>query len=223
MELARQTGIVDPALLTSKQFLIIGAGSVGSLLTFCLAKMGVNNISVIDYDKVEAANIPNQLYRVKDIGQPKVNCLKEIIKGFTGTDIIILNHKIEEDTELKELALNTIVILTVDNIETRKIVYNKIKELPLILIDCRMGGEGYSIQIANLENEEERVNYEKSLEGEFKELPCGQKAISYSIMNLASETTNLIKKILKEEPYERIVKREMPVYSYLIKSGKADN
>lgn len=214
MDLIRQEGIIPSIKIASKRFIIIGAGSTGSLLTFCLAKMGVDDITVMDYDVVEEANIPNQLYRPEDIGKPKVDCLEEIIKSFTGIDIEPINLKVEEGTDLLP-TLNTIMILTVDNIESRKIVYNKMKDYPILLIDTRMGGEGYSIRVIDLGSDDDKKEYEEDLKGKFKDLPCGQKAISYSIMSLASETTNIVKKILKEEDYEKLILREMPNYSYL--------
>ena len=52
---------------------IIGVGSGGSWITLLLAKMGVKNIEVWDFDKICMHNIPNQLYEVDSIEKSKVD------------------------------------------------------------------------------------------------------------------------------------------------------
>lgn len=222
INLSRQEAILETTKASTTDIVIIGAGSVGSFTTLALTKMGISSIQVFDFDKVEVENISNQLYRVKDIGLPKVECLKQIILEMTGTEIETFDYEIKEDTDfLSSVSLNTIFILAVDNIETRKLVYNKIKDYPIKMIDTRMGGLGWEIYAVDLQDMKERIEYEKSLEGKFKDIPCGLKAISFSIMSLASETANLVKKIINKEDYERLVLREMNSYSYI--SRKRDS
>ena len=55
---------------------IVGVGSIGSYATLALAKLGFTNILVIDDGIVEEENISPQLYRLSDIGRPKVDALK---------------------------------------------------------------------------------------------------------------------------------------------------
>ena len=71
MKFTRQERIFNPNNQLSK-ITIIGVGCTGSFITLNLAKLGFNNINIIDFDKVEEENIPNQFYREKDIGKPKV-------------------------------------------------------------------------------------------------------------------------------------------------------
>ena len=79
MDFTRQNRILNPDECYSNIH-IIGAGSTGSFIALNLAKMGMKNIIVYDFDKVEEPNIPNQFYRIKDVGKYKVTALKQIIK-----------------------------------------------------------------------------------------------------------------------------------------------
>ena len=68
MDFSRQNRIFNPDQ-SKINVTILGAGSTGSFIAFVLAKMGIKEIKVVDFDKVEAHNIPNQYYRLKDVGK----------------------------------------------------------------------------------------------------------------------------------------------------------
>lgn len=57
---------------------IVGAGATGSRVFMSLIELGLTNISVYDYDKVEAHNLANQAYMHEHIGVPKVQALKSL-------------------------------------------------------------------------------------------------------------------------------------------------
>ena len=139
----------------SKEIIIVGAGSTGSFIALTLAKMGMNKISVIDFDKVEEHNLNGQFYRFSDIGKFKVEALQEIIKDFTDIEINAINTKVDENYEF-EINLNSLIILAVDDMETRKLIYENVKEMPLLLMDCRFGGEGFSIHNIDLSNDKHK-------------------------------------------------------------------
>jgi len=211
----RQTKIFNPEEQKSN-IIVVGSGSTGSFISLTLAKMGLNKIKVIDFDKVEGHNIPNQFYTIEDIGHFKVDALQNIIEGFTGVTIETENKKIDENYNF-EIDLNTIIILCLDNMEGRKLIYSKIKDFPIKLIDTRFGSEGFSIHAVDLSKEEEKKDYEFSLNLKTIETPCGEKAVIYTILSLASECCNIVKRIDKEETYPRILKREMKTYRFIYK------
>jgi len=218
----RQAGFFNP----EKQRInlrIFGAGSVGSFLTLTLAKLGFNDISVFDFDKIEPHNLPNQFYRYKDLGKPKVEALKEIIKEFSDCDISIINEKITQENcshlILGRVDLSSMVILCFDNLESRRIIYNQLKGMPISLMDLRMGGLGYSLEIVKLDNEKECKAYETSLNKETKELVCGQQSIIFTLLSIASEASNIIVKINNNQAYPSILKRNMSRYLILTNAG----
>jgi molybdopterin/thiamine biosynthesis adenylyltransferase len=65
----------ESASLAGCSVLIAGAGSGGSLTAEALARSGVERFTLIDADTVEPENLSRSVYRVPDLGQPKVAAL----------------------------------------------------------------------------------------------------------------------------------------------------
>ena len=58
---------------------IIGCGSVGSTLAENLARCGLTNFALWDFDRVEEKNIVNQMFKKQDVGRLKVEALRDIL------------------------------------------------------------------------------------------------------------------------------------------------
>ncbi|HQD92980.1 MAG TPA: ThiF family adenylyltransferase [Bacilli bacterium] len=129
---------------------IIGAGATGSWVTLALAKLGIENITVYDFDVVEEHNIANQLYNIEQINEPKVHALKNFIKVSTRGQIKIHNEKFTNQR------LSGIVFLMVDSMKQRKLIWEnsiKMKTAVQLLIEPRMGldvGRIYNVEPTNL-------------------------------------------------------------------------
>ena len=191
---------------------VVGCGSTGSFTILTLAKLGFKNITAIDFDKVENLNIPHQFYRFSDIGEFKSKAIKEIVKDFTGLEIKTINKKIDEENRFLSnvnVDLNSIVIFCLDTIEARKFIYKEIKDMPIKLLDLRMGSDGYQIYVIDLESESEKKEYEKLLNQEETPTTCGSKGTIYNILSIASETCNILKRMDKGEKYSKKLMREM--------------
>ena len=67
------------AAVNDRHVLLIGAGSVGSVVAEQLVRAGVPRLTIVDPDVVEAVNLSRTSYRHKDIGRPKVEALREIL------------------------------------------------------------------------------------------------------------------------------------------------
>lgn len=135
VDISRHRELFDPNKF-NKAIHVIGVGATGSWLVFSLAKLGLTNIHVYDFDKVEAHNIANQLFSISDIGEYKVEALKRIIKDTTGTEITIHNK------EVKEEVFSGIVFMMIDTMAGRKAIYEssvKYKPAVSLLIEPRMG------------------------------------------------------------------------------------
>lgn len=63
--------------LTGKHFFIAGAGGLGSNVAMMLVRAGVKTLTIMDYDKIEEANINRQFYFRDQVGRIKVDALKE--------------------------------------------------------------------------------------------------------------------------------------------------
>ena len=133
---------------------IIGAGATGSKVAMSLAKLGISNIRVWDFDDVEEHNIANQLYGTSDIGKKKVEALYERILSDTGTKIQKETIKFTGGEEQD----NNIVFLLTDTMSSRKEIWkNGLKYKPHVqrVIETRMGsdnGRCYSVDPMDMDN-----------------------------------------------------------------------
>lgn len=78
------------SVLAQKRVLILGAGAIGSHVSWMLTTLGIHRIAILDFDVVEKSNLNRQLlYDEEDIGKPKVEVLKKHLHA--------MNSKIEID------------------------------------------------------------------------------------------------------------------------------
>lgn len=202
---SRQTGIVHPDKL-DKSILIVGAGSIGSWTALALLKLGCQNVSVIDFDAVEEQNAGSQIYKLFDIGQQKVDALRDKLRMLTEWDINPINEKWTSEFDLSPY---DIVISAVDNITVRAQLYNKLKDTNKIFIDGRMAGNAIEIYTLNCDNKEDQEKYAQSLftEEETIAVPCSERAVVYNVFVMAGLLTDMVGKIANQEelPKEVIV------------------
>src|SRR5437867_5118184 len=61
--------------LKNSSVLIVGIGALGSSVALSLAAAGVGRLGLVDFDIVEASNLPRQLlYDMNSVGRAKVEC-----------------------------------------------------------------------------------------------------------------------------------------------------
>ena len=78
---SRSKGILEVGALKDKRVLIIGLGSFGSQIAIELAKAGVGNFALMDFDRVELHNLSRHTATVRDLGRLKTNVIQEAILG----------------------------------------------------------------------------------------------------------------------------------------------
>lgn len=95
------------------RLLIAGAG-LGSIISECALRLGFENITIIDFDKVELSNLNRQNYVHNDIGKLKVEALAKRLKSINPNASInyhsVCLGKSNLDSYVKEfdVAINTI-------------------------------------------------------------------------------------------------------------------
>lgn len=128
MNLAKSLDVFSPHDVKGRIH-IIGCGSVGSSIAELLARYGLTNITLYDFDIVEPKNIVNQMFTERHIGQPKVEALKEILCDINPAakhDIVL------EPNGWQGQPLAGYVFLAVDNIEIRQKIVDANKFNPFI-------------------------------------------------------------------------------------------
>lgn len=206
----KQVKLFDPTK-NKYRLHIIGVGSVGSFLAWNSAKAGYKNITVYDFDKVEETNVPAQLFGLCDVGRLKTESIADRIKNDTGVVITQVVGKIEPSTEMLLTAYD-VVVIAVDDLSIRKMLFDKVKKYPNIwVMDMRIGQFNLVHYCINTSNKEDVAYYEKSLEGKQANLLCGEKCCIPVNMVVSSEALmNLFRISLQKTPV-RYIYRKMDV------------
>ena len=117
---------------------ILGCGSVGSSLAELLVRCGLTNITLWDFDTVEAHNVANQMFRSTDIGKPKVEALRDIL--------LEINPDAASGIQLepegwKGKIISGYIFLCIDNIDIRRDFVEKHMGSPFVkaVFDFRTG------------------------------------------------------------------------------------
>ena len=85
-------------ILKNKKVFVAGAGGLGSNVCLMLVRAGVGNITVVDFDQVEASNLNRQQYFKDQIGMSKVKALKEnLLRINPELKINVLKTKLSAD------------------------------------------------------------------------------------------------------------------------------
>lgn len=89
--------------LKKKKVLICGVGGVGSFVAEALARSGVGNITLCDFDTVDETNLNRQLMTSKDnIGDIKVDVLKNRLTSISDVKVDTIYAYIDESFKLKK-------------------------------------------------------------------------------------------------------------------------
>lgn len=108
---------------------IVGCGSVGSAVAENLARCGVTDFVLWDFDIVEAHNVANQMFTQPDINRPKVEALRDIL--------VNINPEIADKIKLepkgwKGKLMSGYIFLAVDNIDIRREIVEKHYDSPYV-------------------------------------------------------------------------------------------
>ncbi len=104
MDLQRISELFNPD--TGGSTAIIGLGATGSATALEIAKLGVKDITLYDYDQIEAHNICNQqLYGPSDIGHYKVVVAAQQIEALTGYLPQYIIDKVDNKKDLSNLCI----------------------------------------------------------------------------------------------------------------------
>jgi hypothetical protein len=195
MDYWRQLDVVSPSDLADLKVTLIGAGGIGSPTALALTKMGVSQISVYDNDSVELHNLPNQFYRLSDLGKPKVEALADAVIDYAGVSP-------EAKVELFEnQQLSGVVISGVDSMTARKAIWQRVRYNPTVevYIEARMGAEVCRIHTVDPTDPSAVKWYETTLysDEEAQELPCTARAIIYTVFVVAGLIASQVKKYVR--------------------------
>lgn len=131
--------------ITSYKIGIAGCGGLGSNAAITLARSGILNFVIVDYDKIEISNLNRQQYFIDDLGKYKVDAMSKIMKSINPL-IKIETHK----TKLNSKNLGRIfrdcqiVVEAFDSVEAKAMIIKAFSEMmPDKYLVCASGLAGF--------------------------------------------------------------------------------
>jgi sulfur carrier protein ThiS adenylyltransferase len=134
---SRQRDLVPPERLATCKATVIGVGAIGRQVALQLTAMGIPWLQLIDFDCVEESNIASQGYLENDLGRPKVEASADLCQQ--------INHQLEvheiNDRFRRSMEIGNTVFCCVDSIETRRLIWDAVKDRSSFYVDGRMSAE----------------------------------------------------------------------------------
>ena len=134
---------------------IIGAGATGSRIWLALVELGLTNIEIWDFDKIEAHNLPNQIYGTQDVGKYKVDALRDYYTFKTGEEppesMKFHNFRVAPESKHSlHLFKPSIVFLLTDTMSSRREIFDGlIKGKCPFMIETRMASSYGNVYTVN--------------------------------------------------------------------------
>jgi len=99
---------------------IAGAGGLGSNIAVALARAGIGQLVIVDFDVVEEKNLTRQYFFLDQVGEPKVEALKENInRAARGVKVDAVNKKLVCGKMAEPFRNCDVVVEALDNAETK--------------------------------------------------------------------------------------------------------
>lgn len=131
----RNKGLIELDILSDKRVLIIGLGSGGAPIALELAKAGVGQFAIADFDRVELHNLSRHTCTINDLGRLKTDAMSDAIKGknpYAIVDKLPIDINKNLDILHEEIKKADIVMCCTDNNSSRYntsellVKYNKV-------------------------------------------------------------------------------------------------
>ena len=192
MNFHRQLDVLDVPRLARTPITVIGAGAVGSFTVLALAKSGAERITVWDDDSIESHNLPNQWYRLADLGRPKVQALKALVLEMTGVAIETVQERFQGEKATE------VTICAVDSMDVRIALWRQLHPRPAMYVDARMGAEVGKVMCVGAFG----GWYEETLHpsSEAFRAPCTARATMYCASGLAAFIAGQVANYASDRP-----------------------
>lgn len=196
----------DRAELTSVT--IGGVGAIGSFVTMTLSKMGIKNLVAFDKDTLEPQNFANQVYPVDGLGKKKVVALEQVVKQYSGGALATIPQWVTKKGMIgvRDRTTNTntrIFVCATDSMASRKEIWDIFKAVSFgrYYIDARMGAQVFRVFCVDTWdlNQVQRYGATLTTDEQAEQERCGQKSIIYTVLGVAAEVCNLVRRIISEE------------------------
>lgn len=134
---SRNQGLLERDTLSRRRVLIVGLGSFGSQIAIELAKAGVGELALCDFDRVELHNLVRHTGTTADLGRLKTDVVADAVLGknpYARVDRLAIDINDHLDQLAEEVEKADLVICATDNNRSRFNLTNVLAEHPKVCI-----------------------------------------------------------------------------------------
>ena len=217
---SRFSGAIWYEQIKKQTITLAGVGGIGSYCNFLLARMKPERIIIYDPDKVEAVNMSGQLYGKNDLGSYKGVAIANMVKNYADYyNMVIHTERFTTESEATD-----IMICGFDNMEARKVYYNKWKshisgkteeeKAKCLFIDGRLAAEEF--QVLSIQGNDNRAmaEYEDKWlfnDAEAEQTICSYKQTTFMANMIASVMVNVFVNFIANQ-CGPIIDRDVPFF-----------
>ena len=153
----RQQQIVPADRLSACRASVVGIGAIGRQVSIQLAAIGIPELQLIDPDTVEPVNLACQAFMEEDLGSSKVESTAVFCRQ--------LNSEVEItpccERFRRRAEIGNVLFCCVDSIETRRLIWEGVKDRVLFFADARMSAE--TLRVLTVTGPDGRQHYPSTL------------------------------------------------------------
>ena len=197
----KNVGTFGQKKIINSKVLIIGAGGLGCPVADLLARSGVGEIGIMDYDKVSLSNIHRQtLYTAKDVNKFKVDVVKKRLNLINKyIKINTYNRKASEKNLINIINKYDIIVDGSDNFKTKFLLNKyslKFKKILIVGAISKFDGHIFTFDFNSKKSPCLKCFYQSEPSDEI--LNCEAEGILGSTANIvgAVQVNEVLKKIL---------------------------
>ena len=197
----KNVGTFGQKKIINSKVLIIGAGGLGCPVADLLARSGVGEIGIMDYDKVSISNIHRQtLYTAKDVNKFKVDVVKKRLNLINKCiKINTYNRKASEKNLINIINKYDIIVDGSDNFKTKFLLNKyslKFKKILIVGAISKFDGHIFTFDFNSKKSPCLKCFYQSEPSDEI--LNCEAEGILGSTANIvgALQVNEVLKKIL---------------------------
>ena len=197
----KNVGTFGQKKIINSKVLIIGAGGLGCPVADLLARSGVGEIGIMDYDKVSLSNIHRQtLYTAKDVNKFKVDVVKKRLNLINKyIKINTYNRKASEKNLNNIVNKYDIIVDGSDNFKTKFLLNKyalKLKKILIVGAISKFDGHIFTFDFNSKKSPCLKCFYQSEPSDEI--LNCEAEGILGSTANIvgAVQVNEVLKKIL---------------------------
>jgi adenylyltransferase/sulfurtransferase len=197
----KNVGAFGQKKIINSKVLIIGAGGLGCPVADLLARSGVGELGIMDYDKVSLSNIHRQtLYTAKDVNKFKVDVVKKRLNLINKyIKINTYNRKASEKNLINIINKYDIIVDGSDNFKTKFLLNKyslKFKKILIVGAISKFDGHIFTFDFNSKKSPCLKCFYQSEPSDEI--LNCEAEGILGSTANIvgAIQVNEVLKKIL---------------------------